>query len=97
MTIPCPSCKQGIPPAEFIAACSSYWRALNVVRFSCPMCQKSTEASIESSKISLGYTYAAARPHFCGMEEFEVTELQAWPDGEGLMVRMGNQEWRITG
>jgi hypothetical protein len=61
------------------------------------MCQRSTEARIESTRISLGYTYAAASPHFCGMEEFEVTELQAWPDDEGLMVRLGNQKWRIAG
>jgi hypothetical protein len=92
MTIQCPSCKQGISPGEFIGACSRYWRELNVVRFVCPLCQKSTEACIESTRISLGYTYAAGSPHFCGMEEFQVTELHAWPQDEGLMVRMGNHD-----
>jgi hypothetical protein len=67
------------------------------VRFTCPRCQKGTDARIEHSKIWFGYVYAAGSAHFCGMEEVAVDALQAWCSGKNLAVRLGEQEWTIAG
>lgn len=96
-TIDCPSCKQSISAIEFVTACSHYWRALDVVQFKCPRCQKDTEARIEAGKIWLGYTYVAGSPHFCGMVEVEVDELETRSDGADLTVRIGEEEWTLAG
>lgn len=50
-TIQCPSYRQGIAPAEFVAACAHYWREVDAVRFTCPRCQEATDARIENSRI----------------------------------------------
>ena len=96
-TIQCPSCRQGIAPAEFVAACSHYWREVDAVRFTCPRCQETTDARIENSRIWLGYIYAAGSAHFCGMEEIAVEGLQAWRDGVNLRVRLCEEEWTVNG
>lgn len=96
-TVQCPSCRQGIAPAEFVAACSHYLRGVNAVRFTCPRCQEATDARIENSRIWLGYIYAAGSAHFCGMEEVAVEGLQSWPDGANLRVRLFEEEWTFNG
>jgi hypothetical protein len=95
-TIDCPACKQGIAIDEFIAGCSHYWKSLDVVQFKCPRCHKDTEACIETDRVSLGYTYAAGSPHFCGMIEVEVDGLEASHVGESLTVQFAGNEWTIT-
>lgn len=95
-TIDCPACKQGISASEFVAACSHYWKSLDVVRFKCPRCSEETEACIETGRISLGYTYAAGSPHFCGMVEVDVDGLEARHAGDDLRVQLGDQEWTIS-
>jgi hypothetical protein len=94
--IDCPSCKQSVSVSELVAACSHYWKSLDVVRFKCPRCQKETEACIETGRISLGYTYAAAGPHFCGMVEVEVDGLEVRHVGDDLKVQFGGNEWTIA-
>jgi hypothetical protein len=94
-TIDCPSCKQSISISEFVAACSHYWKSLDVVRFKCPRCHEDTEACIETGRVSLGYTYAAGSPHFCGMVEVDVDGLEARHTGDALTVQLEGKEWTV--
>ena len=58
-----------------IEAATQHWAALNVTISASPCCQVREELEVQTDKVILGYVYAAGRPHFCGMEEYDAPGL----------------------
>lgn len=96
-TLSCPWCRQSISASEFVAACSSYWKAINVVKLTCRACGRDTDVCIETGKIEVGYVYAGGSAHFCGVEEIAVDGLEAWSEGADLTIRIRDEKWTIDG
>jgi hypothetical protein len=94
-TLECPSCKKAVTIDAFLSSCSDFCSAVNVVRFTCPLCRGSTDARIERGRISLGYVYAAGAPSFCGMVDVTVEGLSAWQEGAELAAEFGGKVWKI--
>jgi predicted RNA-binding Zn-ribbon protein involved in translation (DUF1610 family) len=93
--IECPSCKRCVTVAAFLSACSDFWPNVDAVRFTCPLCGEVTQARLESSRISLGYTYAAGGAHFCGMIDVQVDGLTVYRNGDELQAQLEGQTWTI--
>lgn len=92
----CPACKQAVPAARFLDACSGYWAALELVHFTCPLCNSVTETRLRPGAIEMGYTYAAGSAHFCSMIEVSVPGLEVQADTGEMTIELGEQRWNIT-
>jgi hypothetical protein len=53
-----------------------YWKNVDVFVSSLPCCDATAEIRITSTKIIEGYVYAAGSPHFCGMIEYDNSEIE---------------------
>jgi hypothetical protein len=94
-SLACPACKQGLAPSQLLDACDTYWSALDVVNFTCPHCNATSEAQLRPGAIHLGYSYAAGTVHFCAMLEHEVPGLELYASAEQLNVELGSLRWTI--
>ena len=94
--IQCPACRRHVSTRDFLSGCSDFWADLGIVRFRCPLCRESTDARLRTSRIVLGYVYAAGAPHFCGMVDVDVPGLEVQSDGEGLAVLLGEARFRVA-
>lgn len=94
--IQCPACRQDVSTRDFLAGCSDFWADLGIVRFRCPLCHESTDARLRTSRIVLGYVYAAGAPHFCGMVDVEVPGLEVQSGGAALAVLLGEARFRVA-
>jgi hypothetical protein len=93
--ITCPVCKQEVSAAQLLDSCSRYWAALQLVHFTCPLCNAVTETQLRSGAIHMGYTYAAGTVHFCAMLELAVPGLDVRGGSDEVTAELGDRKWTV--
>ncbi|HEX2735836.1 MAG TPA: hypothetical protein VHM70_29755 [Polyangiaceae bacterium] len=91
----CPSCKAALSGQQLLEGCEGYWTALGVSRFTCPHCQSATEVQLENGRVTWGYTYAAAAPHFAGMIECRMDGLSVEETDGGVELQLDDHTRRL--
>jgi hypothetical protein len=86
--VPCPSCKRGIEGELFVQACLTWFANLDCVQFRCPSCEQTSEASLETGRVTLGYIYAAGSAHFAGMQPVVLPALVVERSSDGLKLTL---------
>jgi hypothetical protein len=92
----CPACKREIDVSAFVENCRSYFATTHTVSFRCPLCEKTTDARIERGRILLGYIYAAGAPHFCGMIEIPVANIDVDRSDGGIAIVLGERRFEVA-
>lgn len=95
MNVRCPSCKDAVPVAVFLAGCTGYHPALGTVRRTCPACGGVDDFRLVDGAVQLGYVYAAGSAHFAAIQDVPVPGLAVEADPDGLRVRLAEATWSI--
>ncbi|WP_435693407.1 hypothetical protein [Rubritalea sp.] len=61
---------------------------MNVVTSKTPCCGKEENIRISNGSVSRGYIYAAGSAHFCGMEEYDASDLCILKESESLEIEL---------
>ncbi|MBU1240856.1 hypothetical protein KJ865_14175, partial [Myxococcota bacterium] len=72
----CPQCGGRYLISDLLNAPLRYWPGPDAVIAQAPCCGAREELRIESGAVCRGYTYAAARMHFCAMERYIAPDLE---------------------
>ncbi|MDF7809642.1 hypothetical protein P4E94_19545 [Pontiellaceae bacterium B12219] len=72
----CKLCGGRFTIREVLSQPKYFWPEVDVVVCKASCCDHKEELSIKNNKVERGYVYAAASPHFCGMEIYDVPSLQ---------------------
>lgn len=92
----CPACKNEIDFKDALSLCPSYWPELDVVNCTFPCCGQNQEVQLRPGKVTIGYVYAAGAPHFCGVDEVTLPDLEVVRNSDHLKVRFGETTYTIA-
>lgn len=95
-TITCHQCGGNYSIVELLKRPEDWWVVVDVVRAKSPCCGQWEELRLEEGVVHRGYVYAAASPHFCGMEEYECPELTDLRKGSHLTYKVEGEEQTLN-
>lgn len=95
MDLDCLSCHTTFSGPDFLAGCRSHNSSANATSWTCPHCGDHVDLRVVDDEIQRGYIYGAGSAHFSNEHQLPLPGVRATPDGDGLLITLGEHEWRV--